>query len=354
MCINITCFAIFVKQYMLNLYKIQYNYRTYITMKNIFLIIILAIQVLGFGIIPLAFISRSPVLIITDSIFATLYGTERIKTQQVSASLRLFRPVKFVEVADGISNDVLMITLRGKSANPYCVIFTQDYSSAAEYYRGEYPGNLIVLLGGRTPEQDLPSSDENSDENFYVYSTDTELDLYRAGLLAGVINFKETGLQWLSNFFNLPDSFLQDTEEKKIVALAKDTSITDSMQSVFSRGLDETAGEADVLFANESSELPVKTNLSCIVVAGSCDDFFERVPGIPVILFSWLNPEFTPNDVIAVFDDSPWALVMPIVKMIEEKSRNGKIPSKILILSGRIADNGMLRRFNKEAKKILN
>ena len=313
-------------------------------MKNISSVIILVVQVLALGTISMVFINRSPVLVVTDASFAALYGIERVKLQQVYSSLNLFRPVKNVELADGISDDVLIITLQEKSVNPYCIIFHSSFSSAAEYYHREYPNNLLVLLGGRNPEDSLPQPDET----LYIYASDTELDLYRAGYFSGLLNIKDINIFRLAQILNVPD-----VQEKKIIGLTIDDSITDLMQNTFSRGVDEISGKAEIIYAATSSDLP-QYNLSSVVFAGSCDDFLDKPSNVPVILFSWLDPVFTSDNVIIVLDDSPWAQTITAVKMAEQKQKKGRIPSKILIFPDRIADNGIFRKINEGLKKTFN
>ena len=331
-------------------------------LKIIIPISVLAAIIIALGITVLVFFSQSPVLIITDELFTTLYGEERADWQQFYAALSLFRPVKTVLVADGVGPDILVITLGETEENPYCVIFPRGYLTAAERYHMEFPEIPVIFLNGNTPISSLPISDDN----FFIYNTDMESDMYRAGLIAGIL----TGLN-INPGSEKTDKEKTDKEKtdiektdinensdaageitkKKIVVLGYNRSVQSSMRNIFSRGLQEKNPESTVVFANSSTQIPT-IDISCMVFAGACYDYLEKNPKIPLILFTWLDPVYTSNEAAVIFDDSPWALLVPAVRLAEKKETEKNISSNILTFSEKIADNEVIRKI-KEAENAV-
>ena len=282
----------------------------------------------------LIFYLRSPVLIIIDTPFAALYGVTRAKIQQVFTSLLLFRQVKPVIVADSSGDDVIAVTINEISNNPFCVIFPRYFAAAAERYHADFPQHAAVLLAGTALAASLPSSDES----LFIYRTDAETDLYRAGLMSGLIagNFKT-----------------ENAEEQKIVVLWQDRYTSDHERECFSSGVAETNSDAAVVFISKVSELPDTKRISCSVLTSAGYEYIEKNIKAPLILFTWLDPAIVSRGAFVLFDDSPWALVIPAVKMAGVGQTEGKIPSSPLVFSGKIADNGIFRTVKKAAKKPL-
>jgi hypothetical protein len=81
--------------------------------------------------------------------------------------------------------------------------------------------------------------------------------------------------------------------------------------------------------------------------------FLEKNQDIPVILFSWVDPAVTPSRVKVVFDDSPWAQVGAAVKILAGEKEPGNVPSRALILSKRIPDQGLLQNIKEAVQGIV-
>ena len=300
------------------------------------LVVILGLA-LAVGALPaLVYRVRSPMLIVTDAPFAAIYGPARLKKAQSAASRALFRRVKPVPIADGAGPDIVEIAINKAAARPFCVLFPRRLASAAERYHEQYPDIRLIILGGLTPEYDLPVPDDS----LFVYRTDRDTDLYRAGLFAGI----------LAGFKQIPAE--EDVAPlQRTIVLWQDRLVTADQRDFFSRGAMERDGETAVVFINNTGEMPEAEKLSCVVLAGTGVDYLDRRPRIPIILFSWLDPAMTQAEIAVLFDDSPWGQAVPAAHLAGKWQNQGQIPSKILILSDNIADNGIFRTLRKSAGK---
>jgi hypothetical protein len=273
----------------------------------------------------LFFITRPPVLILTDISFASLYGGRRMLMRQVYASLVLFRPVAPVPVAESVGADVIVYAVEDVAAKlfsrPLCVLFPGRYAEAAVLYRQNFPETPAVLVAGpettRTGFEDLP-----------VFTTDRPRDFYRAGLCAAILAGEKQG--------KIPvflDRFAQSAERE-----------------AFIRGLREGGNQSSPFFLHTFSELFDFSDVSCAVLAGSGGEYLEQNLAFPVILFTWMDPELIPREVVLAFDDSAWGLAIPAAKMAAAKETKGLIPSDLLIFSARIADKDILRQIKSTVR----
>jgi hypothetical protein len=303
-------------------------------MKHKRIIIATAIALAALALPHLIFLARAPVLVVTDAPFAALYGETRIQRQRASASRTLYRRVKPVMVADGASPDILIIAISSAASKPFCVIFPRHQSSAAERYHEQFPEIPVVLFGGAVPASGLPAPEGL----LCVYGTDRETDLYRAGLFAGI----------------LADARQRQEAEagSQSFALWQDRAVTDAQRDLFSRGARERRPETGVVFVSSAGEMPNERNLSCVVLTGAGAEYLERRTRLPIIMFSWVDPAMVPKEIAVVFDDSPWALAVPAVRMAASRQPEGKIPSNPLIISGNSADNGIFRALRRAARKM--
>jgi len=293
--------------------------------------IIIAVVVIAFLVTAVVFYSRSPVLVVTDTIFIELYGKERIRRQGRSSSFALFRRVKPVITADGASPDIIVTAISGAARNPYCVLFPGYLAPAAEQFHLQFPEIRAVILGGFSAAYDLP----RPDGVLCVYQTDLNTDLYRAGLFAGTLGLKKGSSEAQKTCF-----FWQD---RHILAAERD---------VFFMGLREIDPGAAARFVNSTLDIPSPEGISCVILTSSGTEYFEENAKIPLILFTWLDIAILPAETAAVFDDSTWALVVPAARMAVNNQSEGKIPSKPLVFSGGKADNGIDRILKQLAKKM--
>jgi hypothetical protein len=298
--------------------------------RRLLLLAIAAGIVLALGIPCLVFFTRAPVLVVSDISFVSLYGAGRVRLERARASLALFRPVKPIVIADDAGDDIAYFAIGEASSRPFCVLFPVRFSGAAGFYRERFPEIPVAILEGRGTDRNQAALDagESAAGNFFLFATDMESDFYRAGLCAAILDGDKNG---------------------RIVVF-----LDDSIQSVgreaFLRGLRDQGKETEPLFFTSFSELSgFSSGISCVVLAGSGAEFLEKNQEIPIILFTWLNTAFIPENTVLVFDDSPWAQAVPAVRLAASRTKIGRIPSKTLILSAKSADKYMLQKIKKAA-----
>jgi hypothetical protein len=271
------------------------------------------IPVLGVLVLGALFFLRPPVVLAGDSFFDSLYGGRRGLESRIRASVRLFRPVRVVQIADAAGPDVVAFAVEEAASQPYCVVFPYRYSEGAKRYARDHPQTPALVLEGRRREPLLEPSP------VYI-GTDQITDLYRAGRCAAV-------------FAGAAGRVLVYQDEP-----------TDSPgREALSRGLQDGGHEGVPLYLNAGADYTAFEGVSCVVMMGSPAFFLERALDIPVILFSWIDPALTSSRVKVVFDDSPWAQLVPAVKMLDNPLEETLIPSKISPLMPRIKGKEILR-----------
>ena len=282
-------------------------------------LIIAAGLIIGlFGALFLVFISRAPVILVADASFAALYGRGRLEA--VRSSVLLFRPVKPITMADDAGSDLVISAVIARSQRPYCVLFPLRFAEAARYYAQQFPDTPVILMEGRNePRSRVP-------EGILTVQTDIETDFFMAGVFASIIDGAKHGR----------------------VAVFTDTALAGMANQAFLHGFNDPQNAP--AFYSSFAQLSSFNDISCVVIAGAGAEFFQVNIQIPVIFFTWLYPIFTPARTVVIFDDSPWAQLIPSVKMVSAGKNNIKIPSKTLIFSSRIADMGILRSLKKAAK----
>jgi hypothetical protein len=273
----------------------------------------------------LIFALRAPVLIVTDASFLSLYGPRRLREKQAAASIRLFRRVKPVIVAENAGTDVFVFAVEQAASKPYCVIFPSRYYQGALRYAGQFPLVPVLSLGsGESP----PGAGRLMSAGIR-----READLYRAGRCAGLIAKKarETGgPDKGENILILPGKALSPAERSAVLA-----------------GLREEGLETAPWFLDSSAEAAGFRGVSCTILTGPGAEYLEKGLKIPVILFSWLDPALTSREIVMIFDDSPWALAVPAVKLAVRGGEGANIPSEAVFPRGRIADKELWRNVKK-------
>ena len=293
------------------------------------------------------FCIRPPVLVVTDAIFLALYGKSHLRQQRFAASVALFRRVKPVMVADGAGPDMVSIAVSKAARQPFCVLFPRNQAAAVLRFHEQFPETPVVLLSGLVPVPEIPSPDGF----LCVYGVDRSVDLYRAGLFAGILA-------------NIPSKPVKKVEKQgksaatppvsspKTYVLWQDRHVKAPERELFSRGIREKDPEAVIIFVSSAVEMPDMKAISCTVLTGAGAEYLGKNPRMPLILFSWVDPAFAAREVIVLFDDSAWALAVPAVRMAVQNQAEGTIPSKPLIFTEKIAHNGVSRTLKKSAKKM--
>ena len=269
------------------------------------------------------FHSRSPVLILTEQSLLRLYGEDRIRSESFRSSLSLFRPVKTVVVANDSGDDIVQYAVAEASSRPYFVLFPSRFVRSAEIYHNHNPGNRIILMETSNSAGNFVVNAQNDSHiDFFTFRSDVEADFYRAGYIAAMLDLENTG--------------------RNLVFLHN--SVYSQGRSAFLRAQeDQNKPQGTQFFTNYSAQSG-NLDFSCVIIAGAGYEFVEEEHGIPVILFSWLNPPFLPSDVVLVVNDSPWALTVQAVRLAESGAATGNIPSKLII-----TDTGKVSRYMLEA-----
>lgn len=275
----------------------------------------------------IVYFARSPVLIVTDQTFILLYGEERIRSEQKSASKSLFRRVKIVSIADDVADDIVKIAVSDASSRPFCVIFPLRFARAARLYREENTQIPVILLDGRNNDERFLSALGSDENDYFIYKTDVDSDFYRAGITAA--------------------AFI--TEENGRIAVLLDPGILSQAGEAFSRGVDSLENPPRVSFYTSIQENIENPDIFCVVLAGAGAEYFDREMETrkPVILFTWLDPVYLPDDVVITVNDSPLVQAVPAVRMAASNTANGKIQSKFLVINKKNIDRAILRKIQK-------
>lgn len=246
------------------------------------------------------FLLRAPVLVVSDQYFNDLYGKHRTLFAEMKSSISLFRRFQLVTVADDIGPDGIAFAVSEVSEHPFCVCFPYRYADGARNYQQLYPSVNVLLFMGRTRNPELS-------ESFTLVQTDTETDLYRAGLGAALISQNKAG---------------------KILCYIERGRRAEGIP-FFEWGLKDGGREGDALFIDLNGTYSDETAISCIVLTGSSEDSFITGQNIPILLYSWADPDIFPPRVTVIFSDSLWETVLPAVKMLASGEKLISLPSII-------------------------
>jgi hypothetical protein len=260
------------------------------------------------------FYFRSPVVLVSDAAFDALYGIRRTWEKRILLSLRFFRQVKIVLAAENTGADMLVFAIEEAHGAPYCVLFPYRYFEAAGRYAAQFSRIPVALFGGRA--QEAPE-----EGNFLFIPTDIQQDFYLAGRCAAV--FAESGGKIL--FF-------------------QENSMPAAIREAFMKGLREQGFEGEPLFLSAGAAYSGSEQPACVVMLGSAVPFLEQHPDLPVILFSWINPNLTARGVKIIFDDSPWAMAARTVSMIARGAEARPLRSDILFFQRRMPERGFLQK----------
>ncbi|GHV77082.1 hypothetical protein AGMMS49942_19030 [Spirochaetia bacterium] len=278
--------------------------------------ILLLLAVLGLAAL---FRLRAPVVMVVDEAFTGLYGARRTLIKQVETSLKLFRRLRLVPIAEGASADVAAFAAAEAAAGPYAVLFPYRYLPGARRYGEQAPGIPIGVLG--TP----PGGGAEAGDLMFI-EADRNTDLYRAGSCAAI--FARSGGGGVLFFTG-------ETGNQ-------------GLRQAFLKGLMDQGFENPPLFVGIGETYTPSEGISCVVMAAPAETYLDDNPTIPTILFSWLDPGITPREIKLIIDDSPWAQAEAAVKLLHQPGSGPLfVPSEILVPGGRIRDVELRRRIKK-------
>ena len=262
----------------------------------------------------LAFFSRKPVIVVTDRAFTALYGEKRTRLKRLGISIRVFRRIKVALVAEEAGPDVAAQAAMGLSRRPLAVFFPYRYREGALRYVKERPGFPVIILGGRN----LPPDGTDTSSPVWL-TTDTETDLYRAGIFAGLAA-------------RYMEQNSEETRHKPEVALFWDgleerNPRDEAKKTAFEKGVGEYWPGIPLFSPN-----PEEQYLACAVLMGDYRFNWEKIPR-SLIFFTWMDSALTPGKTLAVFDDSPWAQIIPALKLLRGKPAGTEnlVPSEITV-----------------------
>jgi hypothetical protein len=264
------------------------------------------------------FLGRSPALILSDAGFEALYGGRRVLFRQAVLSLRLFRRVKRVPMAENAGPEAAVFAIEEGAAKPWAVLGPSRYRRGLEQYAQRRPEVRTGLI-----REDLPDSPAFSDpaglEPVFI---DTRLGSWRAGRCAALLAGEGPGRVLV---FQERQNFPVD-------------------QEAFLAGLGEENQALVPLFLNGSADYSPWEEVRSVVLGGPAEAYFNRNSGIPALLFTWMDPALSPHTVKVSADDSPWALALEFFRSPPGDSGvPRRVPVEFTVLSGRVED-GELRK----------
>jgi len=237
-------------------------------------------------------------------------------------SNRLFRRVIPVYVAENAGQDQVSFAAEDAFQDPQAVLFPHRYMGATSYYKESHPDTPVYITSGR-------NQSSTAKEDVFFVRTDVKTDLYRAGLCAALL-----------------------AGEGSVIFIS-DESVPNENREAFIEGLRALDYKDNPNWARYYTDFLADNFMACAVIAGPVGEFFEKRPDIPVILFSWADPDFTPQSVKVVFDDSPYALALKGAKLFSSAGAENEvfISSVPTVLKKRIEGKGDFKKLESFVKR---
>jgi hypothetical protein len=289
---------------------------------KILLLVAVLAPVLVFFAVRGVFLYRYPLVVIIDASFMALYGPKRLEKMESRLSSRLFRRVIPVYVDENAGSDQVSFAAEDASQKPLAVMFPHRYMGASDYYKENHADTPVYIVSGR-------NQTSKAKEAVSFIRTDIKTDLYRAGLCAALL-----------------------AGEGSIIFIS-DESVPSENREAFVEGLQAQGYTRYTNWARYNSDFLSDSFLACAVIAGPVGEFFAQKPEIPVILFSWADPDFTPRSVKVIFDDSPYALAFKEPKLFSFTEMEGEIlvSSVPTVLKGRIEEKEVYKKLESLVKE---
>jgi len=298
------------------------NYKNLSRKTKTLLLAVVLVPVLAFFAARGVFLRRSPLVVVTDASFRMLYGPRRLEKMENMLSIRLFRRVIPVYVNENAGQDQVSFAAEDAGQNPLAVLFPHRYMGAGDYYKESRPDTPVYIASGR-------NQNSKAKEAVSFIRTDVKTDYYRAGLCAALF-----------------------AGEGSIIFIS-DEVVSNENREAFLEGLRAQDYAKTPNWGRYNTDFLSDYNLACVVIAGPVGEFFEQRPNIPVILFSWIDPDFTPRSVKVIFDDSPYALALKGSKLFSSAGAEGEvlISSAPTVLKGRIEEKGVFKKLESLVKR---
>jgi hypothetical protein len=277
------------------------------------------------------FYARSPVLLLSDATFSSLYGVNRCRIEVVRSSLALFRRLKLITIADDAGEDIILYALASASKKPFSVIFPLRFARTAKTYREKNPQIPVIILEGRYSAGQVSFAlSKTEKEDFYVYNTDIEADFTLAARA----------------------SLLLIGEQKGKIVVFYENHIQKAAKDAYQKVIKTVEKPPDVRYYTNLNQNSRFSELTSVIIAGSGGEYFDKFSGTPVIFYTWIDPGLVPAEVVMVLDDSPLTQAVQAVRMAVGETKTGTIPSKPIIISRGSAFPEKARELKSLGKKI--
>ncbi|MDR2658426.1 MAG: hypothetical protein LBC27_00335 [Spirochaetaceae bacterium] len=254
------------------------------------------------------FMTRPAVVVVTDDVFSAVYGIRREHLKRIEMSVRLFRRVRLVRISENAEIDAVVFAVQDAGRKLAAAVFPYRYYDAALRYAAQNPRTPAVVMSGQniTPAGAPPA--EGGGALLFI-KEDEAADFYRAGLCAAFFSARQ------AETFSLA---AKADGEKSILIISNEI-VAVRMRDFFEQGLRSGGSKATCVFKGLNDNYPIN-ELSCITLWGPANTFLYSGTEnrVPVIIFSWIDPEFTSPNVKIIVDDSPLQLLPAILKALGE------------------------------------
>lgn len=245
-----------------------------------------------------AFLLRAQVLVVTDSSFEAVYGVRRAAYARTALSLRLFRPVRRVRVADSASSSAVALAAAAASDSDstLCVLFPPYFSEAAAAYaasRSEIPAVVAFPLFFDRAGASLGGA--------LAVAPDPRVEGYRAG--------KSVAASLLEAARSPGRAAGIAAEPRVLVRMGGDP--LDPFVSGLAAGLLAGGIRSEPVLIDPEGAKPGVGGAGAFLVDAAPDvprPEVDPFADTPQIVFSWIDPALMPSSVVRVFDDSLYAL----------------------------------------------
>ncbi|GMO51289.1 MAG: hypothetical protein Ta2G_09080 [Termitinemataceae bacterium] len=286
----------------------------------------------------LVFISRPPAILLTDEMFTTIYGQQREHYRHIEMTARIFRRIKILRMAVDASAESVAIAIAETSKKPAFVVFPSHYTNVLPRYLQDFPYIKCYIVA------DFGNSRIRSD-GAQLINTGIAVDYYRAGLAAGI----------LSNV-KIKDEEGNLVDDQNSSVLFFPSTADQVLNESFSSGVQTNSAAKIVSYLNDSTD--ISGDFKTAVILTGAQEFLKINAtkfNTKLIIKSWIDPEYTPPNTIAVFDDSPIMLLPQISKISKKRISEEPIfvSSKINFLFSRIDDFRLIPSLAAVIKKNL-
>ncbi|MDR1444773.1 MAG: hypothetical protein LBI94_07835 [Treponema sp.] len=269
------------------------------------------------------FFYRPPVLFVSDTGFDALYGFRRGLTEQIYLSLRLFRRVERVTIAENANPEALVFAIEEKETRPGAVLGPVRYSRGLERYARQRPDVRVTVIGQGPGSSDglnrLPPGEGGPD---FVFP-DAPLNSWRAGRCAALLAGDAGG----------------------IVLVFQENRDFPVHREAFLAGLQEENKNLVPVYLELSSSYSSWGQVRCVVLGGAAEAYLNRDNEVPSLLYSWMDSALTPSKVKVIGDDSPWALAYRALRTFPAGETS--VPARFRIPPGRVGDSGLREKLKK-------